>query len=73
MEQASSDSATKPTEIRAGDVVEVRTRYQAEQWARGYAIAEVLPGGVRVSRRGSGEILAEVFSSTDVRRSGDPS
>ena len=73
MEQASSDSATEPTDVRPGDVVEVRTRYQTEQWAHGYAIAEVLPGGVRVSRGGSGEILAEVFSSTDVRLSGDPS
>jgi hypothetical protein len=66
VERGLSDS-----EVRIGDVVEVRTKYQAEQWARGYAIAEVLPDGVRVSRGGSGEVLAEVFSSTDVRTSGD--
>jgi len=71
MEQAVSDSATKSQEVRVGDLVEVRTRYVAGQWARGYDIAEVLPGGVRIRRQGSGEILTEVFRSSDVRLSDD--
>lgn len=53
--------------VSTGDAVEVRTRYLSEQWARGYAITEILPGGVRVRRCGSGEVLGEVFSSRDVR------
>jgi hypothetical protein len=71
MEHASFESGLWLPEVRPGDIVEVRTRYQAEQWARGYAVAEVLPGGVRVRRRGSGEILADVFGLRDVRSSGD--
>jgi len=42
MTQGPSDSAARLEEVRAGAVVEVRTRYQAGQWAPGYQVAEVL-------------------------------
>jgi hypothetical protein len=53
-----------------GTTVEVRTRYLAGQWARGYEVAEVLPGGYRVRRRGSRELLSEIFHAADVRPDG---
>jgi hypothetical protein len=51
----------------AGANVEVRTRYLDGQWAHGYEIAEILPSGYRVRRRGTGEVLSEVFRAADVR------
>ncbi len=57
--------------VPAGATVEVRTRYLDEQWAHGYEIAEVPPGGYRVRRGGSQEVLSEVFEVTDVRADGD--
>lgn len=51
--------------------VEVRTRYQRDQWAPGYEIAQVVGSGYRIRRPGSPEVLAEVFMPTDVRRAGD--
>jgi len=42
MMQRPFDSAARLEEVRAGAVVEVRTRYQAGQWAPGYQVAEVL-------------------------------
>jgi hypothetical protein len=60
-----------PDGVSTGDAVEVRTRYLSEHWAPGYAVAEVVPGGVRVRRCGSGEVLGEVFSSRDVRPRGE--
>jgi hypothetical protein len=71
MEHAPSVLRTSHSEVRTGDVVEVRTRYQAEQWARGFDVAEVVPGGVRIRRRGTGEVLADVFGPRDVRPGGD--
>jgi len=67
MMQRPFDSAARLEEVRAGAVVEVRTRYQAGQWAPGYQVAEVLDGGYRVMRRGSREVLPEVFGPADVR------
>ena len=57
--------------VLAGTNVEVRTRYQAGQWAHGYEIAEVLEGGFRIFRRGSQEVLPDVFGAADVRLDGD--
>jgi len=54
----------------AGATVEVRTRYLPGQWAHGYEVAEVLSGGYRIRRRGSQEVLSEVFSASDVRPDG---
>lgn len=71
MEQGSVESATERPGVLAGDNVEVRTRYQAGQWAHGYEVAEVLVAGYRVSRRGSQEVILEVFGSADVRLDGD--
>ena len=51
----------------AGANVEVRTHYLDGQWAHGYEIAEILPGGYRLRRRGSREVLSEVFEPADVR------
>ncbi len=68
MAQVFIDSAVGRADgVRPGDAVEVRTRYLNEQWARGFAVAEILPDGVRVRRCGSGEILSEVFNNRDVR------
>jgi hypothetical protein len=64
-------SGTKGQGVLAGAIVAVRTRYLDEQWARGYEIAEVLPGGYRVRRRGSREVLSDVFQDVDVRADGD--
>jgi len=55
----------------AGATVEVRTQYLAGQWAHGYEVAEVLPGGYRIRRRGTQEVLSEVFRAADVRRDGN--
>ena len=57
--------------VLAGTNVEVRTRYQPGQWARGYEIAEALEGGFRILRRGSQEVLPDVFGAADVRLDGD--
>ena len=57
--------------VLAGDTVEVRTRYQTGQWAHGYEIVDIVPGGYRVCRRGSRELLPEVFEPDDVRLDGD--
>jgi hypothetical protein len=71
MEQGSVESAAPRRGVLAGDNVEVRTRYQTGQWAQGYEVAEVLEGGYRVLRRGSHEIIPEVFGSADVRLDSD--
>jgi len=71
MDQASSDSEARLAGVRAGSVVEVRTQYQAGQWAHGYQVAEVLDGGYRVMRRGTREVLPQVFEPADVRLGGD--
>lgn len=57
--------------VPAGVSVEVRTRYMRGQWAQGYEVAEVLPTGYRILRRGSQEVLPDVFSIADVRSYGD--
>ena len=57
--------------VLVGSTVEVRTRYLAGQWAHGYEIAEVLPAGYRIRRRGSQEVLSEVFVDADVRPEDD--
>ena len=57
--------------VPAGASVEVRTRYLRGQWAQGYEVAEVLPTGYRIRRRGSQEVLPDVFSIADVRSYGD--
>lgn len=70
MDHASSHSEAQLVGVRAGALVEVRTRYQAGQWAHGYQVAEVVDGGFRIMRRGSWEVLPEVFGPADVRRDG---
>ena len=57
--------------VPTGATVEVRTQYLAGQWAHGYEIAEALPSGYRIRRRGSQEVLSEVFQAADVRPDGD--
>ena len=57
--------------VLAGAIVAVRTRYLDEQWAHGYEIAEVLPSGYRVRRRGSQEVLSDVFGVVDIRADGE--
>ena len=71
MTQGPSDSAARLVEVRAGTVVEVRTRYQAGQWAHGYQVVEVLDVGYRIMRLGSREVLPEVFGPADVRLGDD--
>jgi hypothetical protein len=70
VEPVDSNVAPGTGGVLKGDHVEVRTRYQAGQWAHGYEVAEVLEGGYRVSRRGSQEVLPDVFESADVRLRG---
>jgi len=53
--------------VPVGTTVAVRTRYLEGQWARGYEIAEVLPRGYRVRRRGSRELLSGIFAAADIR------
>ena len=57
--------------VLAGAIVAVRTRYLDGQWAQGYEIAEILPSGYRVRRRGSQEVLFDVFRDVDIRADGD--
>ena len=70
MELAESIAAPGSGGVLKGDHVEVRTRYQAGQWAHGYEVAETLEGGYRVLRRGSQEVLPDVFEPADVRLDG---
>ena len=70
MEPADSSAAPGSRGVLKGDHVEVRTRYQAGQWAHGYEVAEALEGGYRVFRRGSQEVLPDVFGLADVRIDG---
>ena len=56
--------------VPLGASIEVRTRYLSGQWAHGYEIAEVVPAGYRIRRRGSREVLSEVFKVADVRADG---
>jgi len=67
----SSAQGDSPSGVLTGDNVEVRTRYQAGQWAHGYEVAEVLEGGYRIFRRGSEEVLPDVFGPADVRLDGE--
>jgi len=71
MESGAFGWSAKHQDVLAGVTVEVRTRYLAGQWAHGYEVAEVLPDGYRVRRRGSQEVLAEVFPAGDVRPEGN--
>ena len=71
MEPVDSSAAPSSAGVLKGDHVEVRTRYQAGQWAHGYEVAEALEGGYRVFRRGSQEILPDVFEPADVRLDGN--
>ena len=59
--------------IPAGSIVEVRTRYVPGQWAPGYEVVQVLSTGYKVCRRGSQDVLSEVFAIEDVREASDPS
>jgi len=67
MENGAFGWSTEGRDVFAGSAVEVRTRYLAGQWAHGYEVAEVLPDGCRVRRRGSQEVLADVFTAADLR------
>jgi hypothetical protein len=57
--------------VLSGDNVEVRTQYQTGQWAHGNEIVDIVLGGYRGCRRGSRELLPEVFEPDDVRLDGD--
>ena len=67
MEQGPAELHTEHPGVVSGAAVAVRTRYLDGQWAHGYEVAEVLPDGYRVRRRGSQEILSAVFQAADVR------
>jgi len=71
MPHGSASSTMDRQRVSAGARVEVRTRYIAGQWAHGYEIAQILPSGYRIRRRGSQEVLPEVFDAADVRADGD--
>jgi len=71
MESGAFALSAEGRNVLAGATVEVRTRYLVGQWAHGYEVAEVLPDGYRVRRRGSQEVLAEVFPAGDVRPEGN--
>jgi len=58
--------------LLTGAAVEVRTRYFPGQWAPGYEVVETLNGGYRIRRRGSQDVLTEVFATDDVRVASDP-
>ena len=70
METIDSSARLESQGVLAGDNVEVRTRYTG-RWAHGYEIAEVLEAGYRIFRRGSQEVLPDIFGSADVRLDGD--
>jgi len=72
MESGAFALSAEGRNVLAGATVEVRTRYLVGQWAHGYEVAEVLPDGYRVRRRGSQEVLAEVFAAADLRPDGEP-
>jgi hypothetical protein len=70
MEYGSLRSTAGHRGLHAGDTVEVRTRYQEGQWAHGYEVAEVLEAGYRILRRGSQEIIPDIFGMAEVRLDG---
>jgi len=70
MELVESIATPSSGRVLKGDRVEVRTRYQPGQWAQGYEVAETLEGGYRVFRRGSQDVLPDVFGPADVRLDG---
>ncbi len=65
------EPAPKHLGVLVGDNVEIRTRYQAGQWAHGYEIVDVVLRGYRICRRGSRELLPDVFGPDDVRLDGE--
>lgn len=50
-----------------GTHVEVRNRFD-QRWARGFRVAEVVPGGYRIRRESDGSVLPVVFSADEIRR-----
>jgi len=56
--------------VRSGTRVEVRSRFDAH-WARGFEIAEVVPGAdgprYRVRRRSDNSVLPVLFGDDDLR------
>jgi len=71
MNNNSFDPAKERPGVLVGDNVEIRTRYQTGQWAHGYEIVDVLLSGYRICRRGSRELLPDVFGPEDVRLDGE--
>lgn len=57
----------KTSQVARGSSIEVRTRYLPGQWAPGYEVVEALSSGYRVRRKGSRDVLTEVFGADDVR------
>ena len=52
--------------LRIGDLVELHVSYN-DTWSRGFAVAEVVPGGYRVRRLEDRSLLPGVTSPEDLR------
>jgi hypothetical protein len=61
------DEAATVHNLQPGGKIEVRSRFD-RSWARGFEVAEVMSGGVRVRRLSDGAVLPVVFGADDVRR-----
>ncbi len=57
---------TREDVLEPGTRVEVRDRFRGS-WARGFELAEVDEGGLRVRRLSDGAVLPVVFDPDDVR------
>lgn len=71
MDNNSSEPTTQRLDVLVGDNVEIRTRYQTGQWAHGYEVVDVVLSGYRICRRGSRELLPDIFGPADVRLDGE--
>lgn len=63
---AQLSSITGADQLEVGMEVDVRSRYVGS-WCRGFAVAESLPGGVRVRRKSDGALFPDLFDPDDVR------
>jgi hypothetical protein len=63
---AVSDARAGGVLLEVGTRVEVRIRFD-RSWARGFKVAEVVPGGYRLVRRSDDSVVPTVFPSDDVR------
>lgn len=68
MKRISDLTTTLDDALQPGSPCEVRRRYD-DGFARGFEVAELVPGGYRVKRMSDGAVLPVTFSPADVQPS----